>query len=162
MYAVVLWDWVISLPREWRFVNTPCPSHPLFINTLIDLAHPLDPRQNCVSLLPVSFPLRLGRPPTETIQKKKILGDGGSPVPAFLFCGRSLFGNVSEDIQGTSLRPPFPDAYISFVPILDPCNSSVVEPSRLRRSVRLYLFLPHKLTPTYSPSRPPHPHLRIL
>lgn len=20
MYAVVLWDWVISLPREWRFI----------------------------------------------------------------------------------------------------------------------------------------------
>jgi hypothetical protein len=34
MYAVVLWDWVISLPR--------------------DLVDPLDPRKNGVSFLPVS------------------------------------------------------------------------------------------------------------
>ena len=53
--AVVVWDWALSLPREWRFVRTisaclnPGPSH-----HLADMAYAVDTSQARVPVLPVS------------------------------------------------------------------------------------------------------------
>ena len=65
MYAVVIWDWLISLPREWRFVSISfhCQHFYPQTKTYTDLVDPLDPRQNCISLLPVNNP-SFGRPCT--------------------------------------------------------------------------------------------------
>jgi hypothetical protein len=54
--AVVLWDWVISLSREWRYVcaiPTPFPKSGSF--WLPGMEDPLDAGQICVPVLPVSI-----------------------------------------------------------------------------------------------------------
>jgi len=53
--AVVLWDWIISLPREYRFVRSPHASPSLSLLTFyLGMENSLDSSQDSVSLLPVS------------------------------------------------------------------------------------------------------------
>jgi hypothetical protein len=52
--AVVLWDWVISLPREWRFVRSSTINiHESYIFYLSGLENSLDTGQGCLPVLPV-------------------------------------------------------------------------------------------------------------
>ena len=55
--AVVIWDWIISLPREYRFVDNSCvfSAALAFLTDLVGLEDSLDSRQNSISLLSVSY-----------------------------------------------------------------------------------------------------------
>jgi hypothetical protein len=54
--AVVLWDWIISLPREYRFVSVKSGAYiRLFIAFSIGLEYSLDSSQDGISLLQVSL-----------------------------------------------------------------------------------------------------------
>ena len=51
--AVVLWDWIISIPREWRFVCFLLSPATSPLTTPLDLEDHLDSGQSCIPLLSV-------------------------------------------------------------------------------------------------------------
>ena len=53
--AVVLWDWIISLPREYRFVRSPQAPLFLILPFCLGMENSLDSSQDSISLLPVSL-----------------------------------------------------------------------------------------------------------
>ena len=52
---MVLWDWIISLPREYRFVRFSTRPSVSLLTFYLGMENSLDSSQDSVSLLPVSL-----------------------------------------------------------------------------------------------------------
>jgi hypothetical protein len=78
--TVVLWDWIISLPREWQYVNTFVPAH-LYNSRryLADLEDVLDSSQSGVLVLPVR---RFKNFQRRSLKYPQVLGHYSRTLPA--------------------------------------------------------------------------------
>ncbi len=78
--TVVLWDWIISLPREWQYVNHFLPTH--LCNSYdypADLEDVLDSSQSGVLVLPVR---RFKHFQRRALQHPQVLGHYSRTLPS--------------------------------------------------------------------------------
>lgn len=134
--AVVLWDWIISLPREWRFVCRflPPTCNPPTVPS--DLEDHLDSGQSCIPLLSVRENCRTTYFDDKFYIFNKVLGHRSRTISFVCLRHKSHPRGLRENLQGE--QPLSSQCYALPSPLCtDPSRFSNVEPSRIRMSVFL-------------------------